>query len=69
VYVLIAIILAVVSMISLGAGKKTFGLGCGIAAILVFITWLNSGPGHAFIDWFENPTGPEIPDNIPIPGQ
>lgn len=66
---LIAVGLAIVSIIAGKAGKKGVGPMFGLLSILTFIYWLQSGPGFAFLDWTENPTGPELPDNIPIPGK
>lgn len=49
--------------------KKGISLTAGILAILCLITWFDSGPGHGILDWIDNPTGPEIPDSVPIPGR
>jgi hypothetical protein len=65
----IAVILAIFARIAVGAGKKGVGIAFGIASFLTFIYWLNTGPGHDFLNWIENPTGPEIPDTVRIPGQ
>lgn len=67
--VLIAIGLALFSFIAGKAGKKGFALAFGVVSILTFIYWLQSGPGFAFLDWMDNPTGPELPDSVPIPGR
>lgn len=67
--VLIAIVLAIFSFIAGAAGKKGVALAFGVASILTFIYWLQSGPGFALLDWLDNPTGPEIPDSVPIPGR
>lgn len=67
--VILAVVLAIMSFIAGSAKKKGFALMFGILSMLTFIYWLQSGPGFAFLEWGENPTGPEIPDNIPIPGQ
>lgn len=67
--VIVAIVLAIVSFIAGAAGKKAVSIGFGLLAGLTFIIWLKSGPGFSFLDWMDNPTGPEIPDNIPVPGR
>jgi hypothetical protein len=63
----IAAILAIFSIICFKAGKKGFGLTAGIVSILVFITFLRSGPGFELLDWMNDPSV-DVPDNIPIPG-
>lgn len=67
--VLIAIGLAILSFIAAAAGKRGFSLMFGVLSMLTFIYWLQTGPGFAFLDWTENPTGPELPDSVPIPGR
>jgi hypothetical protein len=67
--VLIAIGLALFSFIAGAAGKRGVALAFGVASILTFIYWLQSGPGFTFLDWMDNPTGPELPDSVHIPGR
>lgn len=67
--VVIAVGLAIFSFIAGAAKKKGIALAFGLASMLTFIYWLQTGPGFAFLDWTENPTGPEIPDSVPIPGR
>jgi len=64
---IVAVAFAVFSIICFKAGKKGFGWSAGIIAMLVFVTWLRSGPGFAFLDFLNNPSV-NVPDNIPIPG-
>lgn len=54
--VVIAIVLAVLSAISGKAGMKFVSKATGLAAILVFIGWLASGPGFALLEWINNPS-------------
>jgi hypothetical protein len=63
----IAIVLAIFSVICFKAGKKGFGFTAGIISFLVFIAFLRSGPGFALLDWMNDPSV-NVPDNIPIPG-
>jgi len=62
-----AILLAIFAFIA--KSKKGIALTAGILSILCFVTWLQTGPGFAILDWMDNPTGPTIPDSVPIPGR
>lgn len=67
--VIAAIILAVLSFVAAKAGYKGVSKLFGILGLMTFIGWLASGPGFAILDFFENPSAPDLPDNIPVPGQ
>lgn len=62
----LAVLFGIFSMIAGSAKKKGFSLTFGILAMLSLITWFNM---IGVLAWLDNPTGPEIPDNIPIPGR
>lgn len=64
-----AIILGVLSFIAAKAGYKGVSKVFGILGLLTFMTWLATGPGFVILDFFENPSAPDLPDNIPVPGQ
>jgi len=53
---IIIVLAAVCSIIAGKAGKKGWSLLFGIGSILGFIWWLDSGPGHAFVDWLQDPS-------------
>lgn len=62
----LALLFGIFSMIAGAAKKRGFSLTFGILAMLSLITWFNM---IGVLAWLDNPTGPEIPDNIPIPGR
>jgi hypothetical protein len=65
---IIAVGLAVFSVIAFKAGKKGFGFTFGIIGMLVFIGALKtSGVGDGILDFVNDPSV-DVPDNIPIPG-
>jgi hypothetical protein len=54
--VVIAVILAVLGYIAKKADMKFIARCLGVAAFLIFIGWLASGPGGAIADWFKDPS-------------
>lgn len=62
----LALLFGLFSIIAGGAKKRGISLTFGILAMLSLITWFND---IGVLPWLDNPTGPEIPDNIPIPGR
>ena len=61
----LAVVFGVFSIIAGSAKKRGFSLTFGIVAMLSFITWLNM---IGALTWLENPSV-NIPDNIHVPGQ
>lgn len=65
--IVIAVVLAIFAGLAKSAKMNGVAKFAGIAAFLVFIGWLASGPGFAMLDFVKNPSV-NVPDNIPIPG-
>ena len=61
----LAVLFGIFSMIAGGAKKRGFSLTFGILAMLSLITWFNM---IGVLTWLDNPSV-DIPDNIPIPGR
>jgi hypothetical protein len=64
--IVVALILAAISIIAFKAGKKGVGFTFGIISFLTFIIFLRSGPGFALLDFINDPSV-DVPDYIPLP--
>ena len=64
----LAVAIIIFGLIAWFARGNPIGKFFGALTFLSFIAFLFLGPGPAMVGWLDNPSGPSIPDNIPLPG-